>query len=175
MQQNIYELPVSGDIARSSSSGWLALGLISLVFAGVYSVLLVLARTPVVQSLIPFIDFFQVSLVVHVTLSVLVWLLSISAAMWSLSTGTDSKSWDRASIIIVSPFIGAGRPQMSNYVPVLDDSLFFSGLCLFTAGIASHATRALFTYRRIGTELTGTAALQAGITISAAVTVAAIV
>jgi hypothetical protein len=184
MQQSIYELPVSSEIARSSSSGWLALGLISLVFAGVYSVLLVLARTPVVQGLIPFIDFFQVSLVVHVTLSVLVWLLSVSAAMWSLSTGTDSRAWDRASlllgalgtaIIILSPFVGAGQPQMSNYVPVLDDALFFSGLCLFTAGIASHAMRSLFTYRRIGSDLTGTAALQAGITISAAVTVASII
>ena len=179
MQLINYELPVSGDSARRISSAWLILGLVSLVFAGIFSVLLVLARTPLVQGWIPFIDFFHVSLVVHVTLSVLVWLLSISAAMWSLSTAKELRLWDRASlllaaigtaIIIVSPFAGAGNPQMSNYVPVLQHPLFFSGLCLFAAGIASHIVRSLLTYLRIGAELTGTAALQAGITMSAGVT-----
>lgn len=182
MLPSSYELPVSGDNARRITSGWLKLGLVSLVFAGIFSLLLVLARTPLVQGWIPFIDFFHVSLVVHVTLSVLVWLLSISAAMWSLSTGQDYKFWDKASlllaavgtaIIIVSPFAGAGNPQMSNYVPVLQHPLFFTGLCLFAAGIASHVARSLISYRRIGTELTGTASLQAGITMSAGVTGAA--
>jgi hypothetical protein len=153
-------------------------------FAGVFSVLLVLARTPLVQGWIPFIDFFQVSLVVHVTLSVLVWLLAISAAMWSLSTEKDLRAWDHASlllaalgtaIIIMSPFAGAGNPLMSNYVPVLQHPLFFTGLCLFAAGITSHVVRSLLTYRRIGAELTGTTALQAGIAISAAVTGASMI
>lgn len=184
MQQNNYELTPSGTGTRNATSAWLAIGLVSLVFAGVFSVLLVLARTPIVQGWIPFIDFFQVSLVVHVTLSVLLWLLAVSAAMWSLSTTSDWRTWDRASlllailgtaIIIVAPFTGAGRPQMSNYVPVLDDPTFFSGLILFAAGITSHIVRSLITYRRFGAELTGTAALQAGITISAIVTGAAII
>lgn len=184
MQQASYELTPAGEGARSAASAWLTLGLVSLVFAGVFSLLLVLARTPLVQDFIPFIDFFQVSLVVHVTLSVLVWLLAVSAAMWSLSTAAESRAWDRLSLataflgtafIIVSPFTGSGRPQMSNYVPVLDGWLFFAGLILFSAGIASHIARALITYRRFGAELTGTAALQAGITISAAVTGGAIV
>jgi len=184
MQPNSYELPVNGDNARRIATGWLKLSLISLVFAGIFSLLLVLARTPLVQGWIPFIDFFHVSLVVHVTLSVLVWLLSISAAMWSLSTGQDYRLWDNASlllaaigtaIIIISPFAGAGNPQMSNYVPVLQHPLFFSGLCLFAAGIASHIARSLISYRRIGAELNGTGALQAGITLSAGVTGAAMI
>lgn len=182
MRQSNYELPVGGDNARRITAGWLKLGLISLVFAGIFSLLLVLARTPLVQSWIPFIDFFHVSLVVHVTLSVLVWLLAISAAMWSLSTGQDYKLWDKASlflatvgtaIIIVSPFAGAGNPQMSNYVPILQHPMFFIGLCLFAAGILSHVVRSLISYRRLGSDLTGTASLQAGITMSAGVTGAA--
>ncbi len=182
MQQSNYDLPVGSASARGISSAWLAMGLVSLVFAGIFSLLLVLARTPLVQGWIPFIDFFQVSLVVHVTLSVLVWLLAISAAMWSLSTGRDAPWWDRVSlllaalgtaIIIISPFAGAGNPQMSNYVPVLQHPMFLTGLCFFAAGTASHVARSLLTYRRIGSELTGTAALQAGITMSAAVTGAA--
>jgi hypothetical protein len=183
MQPTGYELTVTGDHTRRITSAWLILGLVSLIFAGIFSLLLVLARTPLVQGWIPFIDFFHVSLVVHVTLSVLVWLLSISAALWSLSSAGEARIWDRISlllaasgtaIIIVSPFAGADNPLMSNYVPVLQHPLFFTGLCLFGAGIASHVIRSLLTCHRIGTELTGTASLHAGITLSAAVTGAAI-
>ena len=51
------------------------LGLASLVGAGFFSILLVLARTPAIQELMPLIDFFRVALVVHVNLSVMIWLL----------------------------------------------------------------------------------------------------
>jgi hypothetical protein len=137
-----------------------------------------------VQGWIPFIDFFHVALVVHVTLSVLVWLLSISAAMWSLSSNSEKRLWDMASfllaslgsaIVIIAPFAGASNPLMSNYVPVLQHPLFFAGLGLFALGIASHLVRSLFTYRRFGAALTGTDALQAGISFSAVVTGLAII
>jgi hypothetical protein len=184
MLPTTYDLPIKNDNAARITSAWLSLGFISLLFAGVFSVLLVLARTPVLQSWIPFIDFFQVALVIHVTLSVLIWLLSVSAAMWSLSSVSDLRLWDRISfllastgtaIIVVAPFAGAGNPQMSNYVPVLQHPLFFAGLSLFALGVASHLFRSLLTYRRIGSELTGSAALQAGITMSAGVTGVAII
>jgi hypothetical protein len=170
--------------SKRTTTAWLVLGLISLIFAGIFSLLLVLARTPVVQSWIPFIDFFHVALVVHVTLSVLIWLLSVSAAMWSLSSTGEYRLWDKASfllaacgtvIIIVAPFLGAGDPLMSNYVPVLQHPLFFAGLVFFTLGIASHLVISLLTYRRVSSDLTGTAALQAGITFSAVVTGVAII
>jgi len=179
MLPTTYDLPIQNDNAARITSAWLALGFISLLFAGVFSVLLVLARTPVLQGWIPFIDFFQVALVVHVTLSVLIWLLSVSAAMWSLSSVSDLRLWDRISfllasagtaMIVVAPFTGAGKPQMSNYVPVLQHPLFLAGLSLFALGVASHLLRSLLTYRRIRSALTGSAALQAGITISAGVT-----
>jgi hypothetical protein len=177
------ELAPDAEHSRGITSAWLILGLISLIFAGIFSLLLVLARTPFVQSWIPFIDFFHVALVVHVTLSVLIWLLAISAAMWSLSSNGAWRLWDKASfglaslgtaIVIVAPFVGAGSPLMSNYVPVLQHPLFFAGLGLFALGITSHLTRSLLTYRRIGAALTGTEALQAGITFSAIVTGVAI-
>ncbi|MFT5500640.1 MAG: cytochrome c oxidase subunit 1 [Woeseiaceae bacterium] len=158
--------------------------MVSLVFAGIFSVLLVLARTPIVQGWIPFLNFFQVALVIHVTLSVLIWLLCVSAAMWSLSSRDDRKTWDLASflpaaagtaIIIVAPFVGAGNPQMSNYVPVLQHPLFFAGLLLFSAGIFSHLIRALASRQAIAGQLTGSDALKSGISISAGVTGAAFI
>lgn len=179
MSENSYDLPLDRDDIRWATTAWLTLGLVSLIAAGIFSLLLVLARTPIVHSIIPFLDLFRISLVIHVTLSVLIWLLSFSAALWSISTTKRHPLWDRISfwlavsgtaLIIIAPFIGAGNPQMSNYVPVLDHPVFFAGLELFAAGILSHMLRSLLAYRRIGPTLTGSDALQAGITISAIIT-----
>ena len=179
MQKTGYVLPLPGGDAERVTSAWITLGLVSLILAGIFSLLLVLARTPVIQSWIPFLDFFQVALVVHVTLSVLIWLLSISAAMWSLCSSSESYRWDRLSfaaaavgtaIIVIAPFTGAGNPQMSNYVPVLQHPLFFTGLGLFGLGISSHLIRSLLAWRGIGANLDGSMALQAGVMMSVVVT-----
>ena len=184
MPDSSYELTIQSSNARRSTTAWLQLGLLSLVAAGIFSILLVLARTPVVQELIPLIDFFRVALVVHVTLSVLIWLLSVSAAIWSLSTTNDKPAWDRISfwtaalgtaVIIISPFAGTGAPQMSNYVPVLQHPLFFAGLLLFASGICSHLIRSVVTRNRLATRLSGTESLQAGITLSTMLTALAFI
>jgi cytochrome c oxidase subunit 1 len=182
MQLPTYDLLTGNDHKRQVVTNWIMLGLLSLVAAGIFSLLLVLARTPVIQSIIPFVDFFHVALVVHVNLSVLVWLLAISAAMWSLSSKGEYKLWDRASfwisavgaaVMVAAPFLGAGEPQMSNYVPVLNHPLFFAGLGLFAAGIASHLIRAMVSRPKLGATLTGTDALKTGITFSAVIIAAA--
>jgi len=177
-----FDLSPVDDPTRRVVANWLLLGLLSLVAAGLFSLLLVLARTPVIQSLIPFVDFFHVALVVHVNLSVLVWLLAITAAMWSLSSRGEQRVWDRFSfwlaaagalVMVVAPFVGAGNPQMSNYVPVLDHPLFLAGLVLFVAGITSHLLRTAMTRPLLGDALSGTDALNAGIFFSAIIVAAA--
>lgn len=179
MSDTNFHLHIRSEAARRNTTAWLMLGLVSLVFAGVFSILLVMARTPVVQEIVPFIDFFHVALVVHVTLSVLIWLLAISAAFWSLGSTTEQPWWDRISfslsaigtlIIIVCPFLGAGDPLMNNYVPILQHPLFYWGLGLFAAGIFSHLVRAILGRARIAAKLDGTGALQFGITLSTLLT-----
>ena len=159
------------------------LGLASLVGAGIFSILLVLARTPAIQEMTPLIDFFRVALVVHVDLSVLIWLLSMAGVMWSLSSSRDLPGWDRISfllaaagtaIVIVSPFVGAADTLMNNYVPLLRHPVFYTGLGLFTAGIASHLLRSAITRNGIREGLDGTAALQFGSTLAALTTAVAI-
>lgn len=183
MSEPSYDLPIRSDTVRRSTTAWLLLGLVSLVAAGVFSLLLVLARTPVIQELIPFIDFFRVALVIHVTLSVLIWLLALSAASWSLSTSKDRPLWDRLSfvlaasgtaIIIICPFVGAGDPLMNNYVPVLQHPLFYAGLLLFVAGVFSHMLRTLVSRAPLARKLSGSNALQSGITLSTILTGVAI-
>lgn len=179
MSEPNFHLHIRSEAARRNTTAWLLLGLVSLVFAGVFSILLVMARTPVIQELIPLIDFFRIALVIHVTLSVLIWLLAISAAFWSLGSTTEQPWWDRVSftlaaigtlIIIACPFLGAGDPLMNNYVPILQHPLFYWGLGLFAAGIFSHLIRALLGRPRIAARLEGTNALQFGITLSAILT-----
>lgn len=179
MQVSRYELPVTSDLVLRSVRRWLQLGIAALVGAGIFSVLLVVARTPVVQGFTPFLNFFQIALVVHVNLSVLIWLLAMSAALWCLSCDRDRPLWDAVSFwlacigaatIALAPFLGAGQPLMSNYVPVLRHPIFFAGLGLFAFGIASQLSRSLYSFRRIGSKLTKPASLQAGISVSALIT-----
>jgi len=183
VQTAVYQLTIKNDATRRITTAWLTLALVSLVAAGIYSLLLVLARTPGLQKLLPLVEFFRVALVVHVNLSILIWMLSIAAVMWSLSSSRDLRRWDGFSfflamvgtaIVIVSPFAGAGHPLLNNYVPVLQHPIFYLGLGLFTAGISSHLLRSTITRQGIGLTLDGTGALRVGITLSAIITGVAI-
>ena len=187
MHAGPYQLSANSASLRTTTAAWLLLGLASLVGAGVFSLLLVLARTPAIQQVVPLADFFRVALVVHVNLSVLIWLLSMAGAFWSLACGNDSGRWDRTSFslaalgtatIVAAPFLGAADPLMNNYVPVLQHPLFYTGMALFAAGILSHLLRCSLAhgYRRVDGQgvLTQAAALRLGIRLSAIITGVAI-
>jgi cytochrome c oxidase subunit 1 len=178
-----YPLQIQNETMRKAVTAWLMLGLASLVGAGVFSILLVLARTPAIQQITPLIDFFRVALVVHVNLSVVIWLLSIAGMLWSLASARERPVWDRISwwlaaagtaVVIISPFVGAADPLMNNYVPLLRHPVFYTGLILFTVGIASHLLRSLLSLRKPSTVLDGNTALQLGIALGALITAAAI-
>lgn len=122
---------------------WLVLGIFALLAAGLFSLLLVLSRTPMIQAYIPIIDFFHVALVIHVNLSVLIWFLSFAATLWSLNS-RPVKFIDTLALVlaylgtltlVLSPLAGADKPLMNNYVPVLEHHLFYIALGLFGSGI----------------------------------------
>jgi cytochrome c oxidase subunit 1 len=147
---NSYHLPAHSESLAQSARAWMLLGLSALVGAGFFSLMLVLARTPAVAHVIPLVDFFHVALVVHVNLSVLIWLLSLAGVFWSLSCRSDAPRWDRLSfwlaalgtlVVSLSPFLGAGDPLMNNYVPILRHPVFYAGMGLFTLGITLHLIR----------------------------------
>lgn len=140
-----YRLPLEGvqpDLAR----GWLWLGLAALVGSGLFSVLLVLARTPGVNAWLPGTDFFRTALVVHVDLSVLVWFFAIAGMLWSLEVAPrlEGLGWailgaagTGAGMMALAPFVDPGVPVMANYVPVIESGWFLVGLGIF--GLASTA------------------------------------
>ena len=134
------------------ASSWLKLSVVSLIAAGLFAVLLVLSRAPGIQDLIPWIDFFHTALVVHVNLSVLFWFMSFSCLFWSLYAGSRYLILDKLAyylcvagtvILIVAPFLGAGKPLINNYIPVLQHPLFFWATGIYALGLLLQTLRVL--------------------------------
>lgn len=186
MSSSQFDLLIYRDEQRRVAAAWLLLGVASLLGAGLFSLLLVVARTPAVQEWLPVDDFFRVALVVHVNLSVLIWLLSMAGIFWSLATSRDARSWDRFSfytavlgtaVIAFSPFAGAGEPLMNNYVPVLQHPAFYVGLCLFGLGITVQLLRCLLSKPALNFEgegpLSGSDALRLGSQLAALISLVA--
>lgn len=132
---------------RSLSRLWLLLGVGALGIAGLYSLVLVVARTPSLAKLPLFTRLFHEALVVHVDLSVLVWFLSIACLLWSLMARASKPlipMMEEAALacfalgtllIAASPLDGRAEALMSNYIPVISSPAFFMGLALLLCGI----------------------------------------
>jgi hypothetical protein len=170
-----YALAVPADGRRALASAWLLLGVVALALSGVFSLLLVAARTPGVKELFPAADFFRVALVVHVDLSVLVWFLAFAALLWNLAGGKRALAvgWGAQATAAVgtvtlaaAPFAERSPAVMANYVPVLDGPVFIAGLAIFALGIAIACARGMAVYRPAGASLTAEAALRLGLNAS---------
>ena len=171
-----YALASPADARRRLALGWLWLATAALVGAGLFSVLLVLARAPYTKDLFAVADFFRVALVVHVDLSVLVWFAAFGGLLWTLNGGTRHLGLGWAGLaaaaagtlaMCAAPFLGAEPPVMSNYVPVLDGPVFLGGLVLFAAGCLLLVVRAMLAAERVGTRPDGAAALRFGLNAAA--------
>lgn len=142
---NIHAVLLSLDVERQRlMRAWFLLSVSSLAAAGLFSLLLVSARTPIIQTLLPIHDLFRVALVVHVNLSVLVWLLSFGCIFWCLQPLRTTCCHPRLApalsslgmlLLIASPFLDQGPAVLSNYIPILDQPLFKTALVIFTLGI----------------------------------------
>ncbi len=152
--------------------GWLLLALASLVIGGLFTLLIVLSRTPGIQDIFPWVDFFHTALVVHVDLTVLVWFLAYAGVLWSFNGSGKWPLWGWSAlgicitgtaVITLAPFLGAGNPLMNNYVPVLQDPIFLVGLGLFGIGFTAQALYGLFFSRPVGWHASGEGALRFGL------------
>jgi cytochrome c oxidase subunit 1 len=167
-----FDLTVPQDARRPLVLAWLALGLTALLVSGLFSILLVLSRTPQLMNLFPVADFFRVALVVHVDLSVLVWFLSFGGALWTMNVTLRYQplGWlafaaavTGTTAMCVAPFVERAAPVMANYVPVLNGPVFLSGLVLFGAGIALLCLRSMLAVAPVGIRISGGGALRFGL------------
>jgi cytochrome c oxidase subunit 1 len=128
---------------RGLAIAWPGLGITAPALAGVFAILLVLASTPGLSDLFPTVDFFRTALVVQVDQSVLIWFLAFAGLLGTLCCGAiPALSWPAftlaaAGCLLVgaAPFLGAADPLLNNYVPVLQQPPFLSGLLIFGIGI----------------------------------------
>lgn len=135
---------------------WTGLAVGSLVVAGLLSLSVVVGRLPFMSGLINDPLFFKRCLVVHVDLALIVWFYSFIAAMAALllpgqATAGQRASWWAAATGVALMLAGAAvpgaLPVLSNYIPVIDHPLFFTGLGLFFAAVLVFFLQALITRR----------------------------
>ncbi|MBC6941666.1 MAG: cytochrome c oxidase subunit I [Xanthomonadales bacterium] len=171
-----YVLPALNAGNRALVQAWLGLALAALLGSGVFAILLVLARTPGVNALLPSADFFRVALVVHVDLSVLVWFVAIAGMLWSLNLrpfGTRlGRALAAAPLVLcglgslamgVAAFVDPGEAIMANYIPLLDSAAFRFALWLFAAGALLLVLLGLLRGMPVGRAVDGSAALRFGL------------
>jgi len=167
-----YAFAIPDDARRVLVRGWLWLGLLALIGSGVFAVLLVLSRTPVLQNLFPVTDFFRVALVVHVDLSVLVWFIALAGMLWSINGSDRGLGWGKlaltlcaagATLMSLPPFFDRGEALMANYIPVLDGPLFLGGLVVFASGFGVLVLRSLALAPRLGSSFDGGGVLRFGL------------
>jgi len=182
-----YTLPTVEAGQRRLARAWLFLGLASLIGSGLFSVLLVLARTPGINAWLPAGDFFRVALVVHVDLSVLVWFVSIAGLLWSLNLRgartprgvaigrlTLAACGLGALGMALAAFVDPGTPVMANYIPMLDSATFRGAVVVFGAGAALLVLRGLVQARPVGPVVDGAGALRFGLHASVVATAVAL-
>lgn len=121
---------------------WLRNGVISLALAGVYSIILVMIRTPMLVNLFPNTEIFKSALVIHVNLSILVWLMSVTACIWSYNLQPTTSiityvilAFFGTALIALSPLCGQNFPVMNNYIPMLENIIFILGISLFGVSV----------------------------------------
>jgi cytochrome c oxidase subunit I len=147
--------------AHRLSRWWLLLGGISLAIAGLFSLALIIGRSPGLSSLPFFVNLFHVSIAVHVDLSVLAWFLCIACLMWSLFAANKPplvpfleeaallSMGAGIALIAVSPFDAKAVALMSNYIPVITTPVFFFGLALILCSVTLMAGRAILFFSGI--------------------------
>lgn len=141
---------------------WLKFAVSVLLLSGVFSLIIVFARTPGLYN-IPYVKkLFHEALVVHVDLLVLGWPLCIAAMMWAVFCPSKLSLAGKTTInilaswligfgvlgLIVSPLDMAAEPLKNNYIPVITSDIFTYGLMLIGVGAFILAAHAVFANQR---------------------------
>jgi hypothetical protein len=182
-----YVLPELHAQQRALARAWLKLAIAALLGSGLFSVLLVLARTPHVNAWLPAGDFFRVALVVHVDLSVLVWFVAIAGLLWNINQGPARTRMQRALPVLalgllsagavgmaLAAFVDPGTAVMANYIPMLDSATFRTAVAIFGIGTLVLTLAGLAYARPVGPALDGTGALRFGLHASVVATAVAL-
>ncbi|HIJ85890.1 MAG: TPR REGION protein [Magnetococcales bacterium] len=133
-------MPSSFRYTSPPSLAWVWLGLSSLLLSSCFGLFLVFSRTPwLSQGLATTPAGFSRALVYHVNFAVLIWFLAMAGAFLTRVHPPGRKRLDRIALVFAWSGAGAlllagidtnSQAILSNYVPVLTNFLFMSGLGL---------------------------------------------
>jgi cytochrome c oxidase subunit I len=125
--------------------GWSLLAVTSLALAGLFAILLVLSRIPGMEDAVPWpTAFFHKGLVAHVVLSFAVWYLAVFGCLVQVGSSSESSLLDKTGLglatagtllLLIPSLLDRGEPTLNNYIPVIIDPLYYSGLALLALGI----------------------------------------
>jgi cytochrome c oxidase subunit 1 len=142
--------------------GWSLLAVISLALAGLFAIMLVLSRIPGMENVVPWpTSFFHKGLVAHVVLSFAVWYLAVLGCLVQVGyrdriTLIDKAGLTLASLgtllLLIPSLLDRGEPTLNNYIPVIIDPLYYSGLVLLALGMLASIFR-VFTNASRGPDL----------------------
>ena len=180
--------PGRNDAAAHLALGWLLLATAAVAASSLFAILIVMARVPGLGSLFPGTEFYRVALTLHVDLSQWVWFMAFAGTLWSLGARRAPGAWQwtalalgalGALLMALSPVLGAIRPLMSNYIPVLDSPWFLAGLGIYgiavlMAALAVVREGASFDLRRVSSANSLPEILRLGLFLAAAVVLTAL-
>ncbi len=144
---------------RQETRAWSLLGVGALAIAGVFALLLVFSRTPVIQDFLPWPwkSFFHKGLVTHVVFSFVVWFLASMGTVMSMvfarkmaegvSSAFTLPAISLAVIgclgLIVPALFDLGTAELNNYVPVMNHPVYYIGLSCLMSGLVLVCLRQL--------------------------------
>ncbi len=146
------------ELVRHVFTLWFILAVVALAFSGIYSFLPYALRTPVLAKILNLPNLFNLSLMVHVNLGVLVWFMSSAAMLACLIIKEKWAIYSFVSFIIAmvgtlfiifSPFIGSSEPVKNDYIPILHNFVFILGISLFLCSILLQSILGILSWENI--------------------------
>ncbi len=144
----------------SYQTKWIKLALASLIIPGITAIALVLLRTINVDQM-EWGQVFKTALVIHVDLSVYIWMITGAILLWSINGNLGNRLQRNffgvavagTFLIAIAAFINQPNPLLNNYIPVLESVWFFIGLGMFSFAALMLALSAFKSSSALATKL----------------------
>lgn len=137
---------------KNINDKWILLSISSLLAAGLLTIIIVFARTPFVKDIFIFKDLFNKALVIHVDLSQLFWFLALGLCLsfYYLTKLEYIKNFcfKIALTSLIGLIFSAFIPSiaiLNNYIPVINNLLFFASLSLYLSIVIVTSLTAIYT------------------------------
>jgi cytochrome c oxidase subunit I len=137
--------------ARRELKHWAGLAVLALALAGLFALLLAVSRIPGSENVIAWpATFFRKGLVIHVVFAFVVWFLAVFAALCLLMVDALGGGRARAAflgrlavllatggfiLLLIPALLDRGTPTLNNYIPIITDPMYYTGLGVLAAGL----------------------------------------